>query len=108
MPIINRIYDPINISISYYDDYGTEYAQPPEDAEVIDKPYTHPEAMAVLRFERDSRLMMCDWTQLPDVPLTPAVVAQWRVYRKALRDTPEMVQAQGWDGAVSWPTPPGS
>lgn len=107
MLVINRIYDPFTISISYYDDYGTEYPQPPEGAEVIDKPYTHPEAMAALRFERDSRLMMCDWTQLPDVPLTPAVVAQWRVYRKALRDTPEMVQAQGWDGAVSWPTPPG-
>lgn len=106
MLVINRIYDPITISISYYDDYGAEYLQPPEGAEVIDKPYTHPEAMAALRFERDSRLMMCDWTQLPDVPLTPAVVAQWRAYRKQLRDVPELVESLGWDGAVNWPTPP--
>jgi hypothetical protein len=106
--IINRIYDPIMISISYYDDYGVEYPQPPEDATVVDKPYTYDEAMSVLRFERDGRLMMSDWSQLPDVPLTPDVVAQWRAYRKALRDTPEAVQAQGWGGAVSWPTPPTS
>jgi hypothetical protein len=106
--VINRIYDHTTIRIAYYDDYGTEYPQPPEGAEIVDNPHTYPEAMDALRWERDRRLLVCDWTQLPDVPLTPAVVAQWRVYRKALRDTPEMVQAQGWDGAVSWPTPPGS
>lgn len=106
--LINRIYDPIFISISYYDDYGTEYPQPPEGAEVIDKPYTHPEAMAVLRFERDGRLMMCDWTQLPDVPLAAYEVALWRTYRRQLRDVPELVESLGWSGAVSWPTPPGS
>jgi hypothetical protein len=106
--IINRIYDPVKIRIMYYDDYGVEYPQPPAGATVVDKPYTYDEAMSVLRFERDGRLLVCDWTQLPDVPLTPDVVAQWRVYRKALRDTPEVVQAQGWGGAVSWPTPPTS
>ena len=41
MPIINRIYDPEEIRIAYYDDYGVEYPQPPEDAEVIDAPYTY-------------------------------------------------------------------
>ena len=106
--LINRIYDHTTISISYYDDYGTEYPQPPEGAEVIDAPYTYDEAMAALRTERDRRLMACDWTQLPDVPLSQTQVARWRVYRKALRNTPEAVQAQGWDGAVSWPTPPAS
>ena len=106
MLIINRIYDPVTIRISYFDDFGVEYPTPPAGAEIVDKPYTYPEAMMELRLERGARLNESDWTQLPDVPLTPAVVAQWRVYRKALRDTPEAVQAQGWDGAVSWPTPP--
>jgi hypothetical protein len=106
--LINRIYNPVTIRISYYDEFGTEYPTPPAGAEIVDSPYTYPEAMAELRLERHARLWECDWTQLPDVPLTPAVVTQWRVYRKALRDTPEAVQAQGWDGAVSWPTPPGS
>ena len=108
MPIINRIYDPEAIRIAYYDDYGVEYPQPPEGDEVIDAPYTYDEAMTALRTERDRRLLLCDWTQLPDVPLSASQVQAWRSYRKALRDTPEMVQAQGWDGAVAWPTPPTS
>ena len=108
MPIINRIYDPEAIRIAYYDDYGVEYPQPPEGDEVIDAPYTYDEAMTALRTERDRRLLACDWTQLPDVPLSQSQVLAWRSYRKALRDTPEAVQAQGWDGVVSWPTPPAS
>ena len=108
MPIINRIYDPEAIRIAYYDDYGVEYPQPPEGDEVVDRPYTYDEAMTALRTERDRRLLSCDWTQLPDVPLSQSQVLQWRIYRKALRDTPEAVQAQGWDGAVDWPIPPAS
>ena len=106
MPIINRIYDPEAIRISYYDDYGVEYPQPPEGEEIVDAPYTYNEAMTALRFERDRRLSECDWTQLPDVPLSPAVVAQWRAYRHDLRNVPELVESLGWDGAVNWPTPP--
>ena len=106
--IINRIYDPEAIRIAYYDNYGVEYPQPPEGDEVIDRPYTYEEAMAALRLERDRRLQRCDWTQLPDVPLSQIQVLQWRTYRKALRDTPEAVQAQGWSGAVDWPIPPAS
>jgi hypothetical protein len=108
MRVINRIYDPEAIRIAYYDDYGVEYPQPPEGDEVIDAPYTYDEAMTALRTERDRRLMACDWTQLPDVPLSQTQVTQWRAYRKALRDTPERVEAQGWDGAVDWPIPPTS
>ena len=106
MRVINRIYDPEAIRIAYYDDYGVEYPQPPEGDEVIDRPYTYFEAMTALRTERDRRLLSCDWTQLPDVPLSADQVQAWRTYRKALRDTPEAVQAQGWDGAVTWPIPP--
>jgi Phage tail assembly chaperone protein len=106
--IINRIYNPLTIRISYYDDYGVDYPQPPEGSDVVDKPYTYDEAMAALRAERDRRLQLCDWTQLPDVPLSSTQVQAWRTYRKALRDTPEHVEAQGWSGAVDWPTPPAS
>jgi hypothetical protein len=104
--IINRIYDPVTIRISYYDDFGVEYPQPPAGAEIVDKPYTYPEAMAELRLERDARLNWSDWTQLPDVPLTADVVAQWRAYRHDLRNVPELVESLGWDGAANWPTPP--
>ena len=106
MTTINRIYNPESIRIAYYDDYGVEYPQPPEGDEVVDNPYTEPEAMTALRDERDRRLTSCDWTQLPDVPLSAESVQRWRTYRQALRDTPESVQAQGWGGAVNWPIPP--
>jgi hypothetical protein len=104
--LINRIYNPVTIRISYYDEFGTEYPTPPAGAEIVDSPYTYPEAMAELRLERHARLWECDWTQLPDAPVTPDMVTQWRAYRKQLRDVPELVESLGWDGAVNWPTPP--
>ena len=104
--LINRIYNPVTIRISYYDEFGTEYPTPPAGAEIVDSPYTYPEAMAELQLERGARLWECDYTQLPDAPVTPDMVTQWRVYRKQLRDVPELVESLGWDGAVNWPTPP--
>ena len=47
------------------------------------------EAGDALRVRRDDLLFACDWTQLPDAPLTDAQKAEWRVYRQALRDVPE-------------------
>ena len=37
----------------------------------------------MVRTERNHRLMMCDWTQLPDAPVDAAA---WAIYRQALRD----------------------
>lgn len=57
---------------------------------------------ASVRNDRNRRLADCDWTQLPDAPVDPAV---WAAYRQALRD----VTAQAgfpWD--VQWPSEPGS
>ena len=50
-----------------------------------------------LRSRRDRLLFACDWTQLPDAPLTEAQRAAWRAYRQALRDVPE---------TGDWPIPP--
>ena len=52
---------------------------------------------------RNDLLAMSDWTQLPDVALTAAKVAEWATYRQALRD----LDVDGIDPAdVDWPTPP--
>ena len=52
---------------------------------------------------RNDLLAMSDWTQLPDVALTAAKVAEWVTYRQALRD----LDVDGIDPAdVDWPTPP--
>lgn len=57
---------------------------------------------SVVRNERDSKLQACDWTQLPDVPLTPAQVEQWRVYRQELRN----VTNQPDPFNITWPVAP--
>ena len=55
------------------------------------------------RIHRNDLLAMSDWTQLPDVALTAAKVAEWATYRQALRD----LDVDGIDPAdVDWPTPP--
>lgn len=59
--------------------------------------------LAAFRRRRDVKLAECDWTQLPDAPLTPEQKAAWADYRQALRDVPETATADGW---VVWPTKP--
>lgn len=54
----------------------------------------------MVRAERDRRLLACDWTQLPDVPL--ATKEAWAAYRQALRD----VTLQPDPFNIVWPTPP--
>lgn len=54
-----------------------------------------------VRHERDQRLLACDWTQLPDVPL--ATKEAWAVYRQALRD----ITLQPDPFNIAWPVAPG-
>lgn len=58
----------------------------------------------VVEDERDNILYSCDWTQLPDVPLTAEQVAQWRVYRQQVRD----VVNQPDPFNIAWPVAPQS
>lgn len=53
------------------------------EAEIADRVSAKWEAV---RSRRNRELEACDWTQLPDVPLFAAKVAEWAVYRQALRD----------------------
>ena len=57
-----------------------------------------------LRYTRAARLAACDWTQLPDSPLTGAKRAEWAAYRQALRDLPETADPLDFE----WPEPPAS
>lgn len=55
----------------------------------------------LIRAERDRRLLACDWTQLPDVPL--ATKEAWASYRQALRD----ITGQPDPFNIVWPAAPG-
>lgn len=56
----------------------------------------------VLRIIRDTLLAKCDWTQMPDAPLSDAKRQEWAIYRQQLRDLPATYSADN----VVWPTPP--
>lgn len=61
-------------------------------------------AMDQLRLQRNGKLSACDWTQLPDVPLTPTQVTDWRTYRQQLRDY--MGTVTDPFNPPAWPVPP--
>ena len=56
-----------------------------------------------VRALRNQRLADCDWTQLPDSPLSNADKTTWATYRQQLRAVPEQ---SGFPWNVIWPTEP--
>ena len=58
---------------------------------------------ARVRAERDARLAACDWTQMPDAPLSTEAKAAWAAYRQQLRDVPGQA---GFPIEVVWPVAP--
>jgi hypothetical protein len=68
------------------------------------EPYVQPKDPSLelgrLRAERNRRLALCDWTQVPDAPVDAAT---WQAYRQALRDVTESATSLE---DVEWPTPP--
>jgi len=61
---------------------------------------------AGVRFERDQKLFFCDWTILPDSPLTASKKTEWETYRQQLRDIPSTNQNVTSVSDITWPTPP--
>ena len=56
--------------------------------------------MEGVRKKRNKMLSESDWTQMNDVELSDD--AEWKLYRKALRDLPSSVDVE----KPVWPTPP--
>lgn len=86
------------------DAYTNTYVLTPFTPEQMEQ--ARQNALAGLRYTRNMRLMASDWTQLPDVPLTPAQVEAWRVYRQELRDYMDTVTDPF--NPPAWPVPPQS
>ena len=61
-------------------------------------------ALYGLRRTRDAKLQACDYTQLPDVPLTTEKRAEWVTYRQQLRDYMSTVVDPF--NPPAWPIPP--
>jgi len=66
-----------------------------------------PVNMSTLKYSRDQRLIACDWTQLPDSPISDELKAAYATYRQELRDLPSL-QTDPYDPSqfTGWPTEP--
>lgn len=56
-----------------------------------------------IRVQRTAKLMQCDWTDLPNTPLSTEKKTEWINYRQSLRD---ITSQQGFPWDVAWPTIP--
>ena len=75
---------------------------------IASSPLTDEEKLANFRIERTRRLNICDWTQLPDSPLSSTKKAEWATYRQALRDLPDQSGFPWEADGMTWPTKPTS
>jgi hypothetical protein len=100
--MIFRIYDPQTITYAYFDEYGEAYAVLPDGADVEERPMTESQALNAVRAVRNAKLVDSDYTQLPDVTITPERVEEWRIYRQQLRDITDALQ---WN-VTTWPAKP--
>jgi len=85
--------------------YATSIGIPADNQQIVSAESidTTERDAAYVRAKRDARLAACDWTQLPDSPLSTEAKANWATYRQALRDVPAQT---GFPGSVEWPTEP--
>ena len=72
-----------------------------EDARTKQQKYQ--EQANIILSQRNSILYSCDWTQIPNNPLTVEQQALWATYRQELRD---ITLQSGYPFNVIWPTPP--
>ncbi len=79
-----------------YDGNSLRNPNAPSQAELIEAQWS------VIREQRNIQLAICDWTQLPDAPLTNVQTSEWATYRQALRDITEAADPF----AVVWPDAP--
>jgi len=63
-------------------------------------------ALEELRVKRDSALQWCDWTQVPDSPLSSEQRSEWQMYRQQLRDLPNDYATITSLEQVNFPTAP--
>ena len=83
------------VKIGYTYD-GSKFAAPPEPSAPSDE-----ELSADARRQRNFLLQQSDWTQSRDVTLSND--ADWKTYRKSLRDVPSQ---SDFPKNITWPTAP--
>ena len=69
--------------------------------------------LSQIRRIRNEMLLGCDWTQLPNAPLTDEKKKEWATYRQSLRDMTKTYSTVPLDKKgymdwykITWPTKP--
>lgn len=62
--------------------------------------------MQYLRDKRNQKLLISDWTQMPDSPLTDSKKQEWATYRQQLRDLPGSYTDEDEITDIVFPTKP--
>lgn len=99
-PYVQPEYD-LNTEILLWDPSSLLYkvAERPSQVQTL----TEEQKYELMRYERNKRLQFCDWTDLPNTPLTPEKKTEWLNYRQELRDLPEnIVDIDN----INWPSSP--
>lgn len=104
--------DKPNETITEFPDWASDALVAWEAAEAAENIAKQPivlsyeQKLALIRIERDKRLVASDWTQLADVISlnTEEWKASWDLYRQALRDLPN--QSSLDVDNPNWPIPP--
>lgn len=65
-----------------------------------------PRALEILRGRRNARLQECDWTDLPNAPLTDEQKTEWQSYRNQLRNMTDGLDTVEKVKAVEFPIKP--
>jgi len=81
----------------YYQNWQIVDMSPSEQADADNR------KAETVRAERNARLRNTDWTQLADVTLSAEKLAEYTVYRQALRN---ITTAEGFPWYVIWPNTP--
>lgn len=81
----------------YYQNWQIVDMSPSEQADADNR------KAETVREERNARLRNTDWTQLADVTLSAEKLAEYTVYRQALRD---ITTVEGFPWYVIWPNTP--
>ena len=68
--------------------------------------FVHGAFVSSVRNIRDQMLAQCDWTQMPDSPLSTDMKNAWATYRQELRDITDSLDGVESLEDVNWPTPP--
>jgi hypothetical protein len=64
------------------------------------------QALYFIRSDRNLLLTQSDWIEFPSAPLSESKIIEWRTYRQALRDFPELIENPRDPSSLTWPIPP--